>query len=115
MFNRKKAEQRIREKIAMIKPTSKSALKRECLYLCNLNVEKAEKMYDFLIKGMEGIPDVEPEAKTFIQNFGEQANGVFGWLRENKDMLGDGVDFIKGIISSRKGTPPASALPPINE
>ena len=112
MFNRKK---RIREKLSMIKPTSKSALKRECLYLCNLNVEKAEKMYDFLIKGMEGIPDVEPEAKTFIQNFGEQANGVFGWLRENKDMLGDGVDFIKGIISSRKGGAAPSALPPINE
>ena len=98
----------------MIKPTSKSELKRECLYLCNLNVEKAEKMYDFLIKGMDGIPDVEPASKPFIQNFGEQASGIIGWLRENQDMLGQGVDFIRGIIESRKGTPPASPLPPIN-
>ena len=99
----------------MIKPTSKSALKRECLYLCNLNVEKAEKMYDFLVKDMQGIPDVEPESRPFIQNFGEQANGVFGWFRDNKDMLGQAVDFIRGIVASRKGgVPPTTPLPPIN-
>jgi hypothetical protein len=112
---RQRRERRIRERIAMIKPTSKAALKRECLYLCNLNVEKAEKMYDFLVKGMDGIPDVEPETRPFIQNFGEQASGVFGWLRENKDMLGEAADFIKGILASRKGgTPPSAPLPPIN-
>ena len=98
----------------MIKPTSKSALKRECLYLCNLDVSKAEKMYDFLVKGMDGIPDVEPEAKTFIQNFGEQATEVFGWFRENQDMIGQGVDFIKGLVT-RKGATSATPLPPINE
>lgn len=100
----------------MIKPTSKAELKRECLYLSNLDVDKAERMYDFLIKGMESIPEVEPASRSFIQNFGDQANGVMGWLRENKDMIGEGVDFIRGIISSRKGgpTPPATPLPPIN-
>lgn len=99
----------------MINPTSKAALKRECLYLCNLNVEKAERMYDFLVKGMDGIPDVEPSTKPFIQNFGEQANGIFGWIRENQDMLGQAVDFVKGIVASRKGgTPPITPLPPIN-
>lgn len=115
MFNRKKREQRLRERLAMIKPTSKSALKRECLYLCNLNVEKAEKMYDFLVKGMDGIPDVEPEAKGFLQNFGEQANGVFGWLRENRDMLEEGAGFIRGIFAKRGGATAAKPLPPINE
>ena len=98
----------------MIKPTSKAALKRECLYLCNLNVEKAEKMYDFLIKGMDGIPDVEPASKTFIQNFGDQANGIFGWLRENQDMISQGADFIRGIVK-KKGVTPPTPLPPINE
>lgn len=117
MFNRKKREQRLLEKIAMINPTSKAELKRQCLMLSNLNVEKAEKMYDFLIKGMEGIPAVEPASKSFLQNFGEQATGIFGWLRDNKDMLEQGVDFVRGIIASRKGgkVPPATPLPPINE
>lgn len=100
----------------MIKPTSKSELKRTCLILSNLNVEKAEKMYDFLIKGMSGIPDVEPASKPFLQNFGEQANNVLGWLRDNQDMIGQGVDFIKGIIAGRKGKAPvATPLPPIND
>ena len=98
----------------MVKPTSKSELKRQCLYLCNLNVEKAEKMYDFLVKGMDGIPDVEPAQQPFMQRFGEQANGIFAWLRENQDMLGQGVDFIKGIINRKGGTPSATPLPPIN-
>ena len=116
MFSSKKRQQRLLDTIAMIKPTSKEALKRECLYLSNLDVDKAERMYDFLVKDMEHIPDVEPASKPFIQNFGEQANGVMGWLRENKDMLGQAVDFFKGIISSRKGAPipPSTPLPPIN-
>jgi hypothetical protein len=116
MFNRKKKELRLQEQIAMIRPTSKSELKRQCLMLSHLDVDKAEKMYDFLVKDMEGIPDVEPASKSFMQNFGEQATGVFGWLRENQDMIGQGVDFIRGIIAGRKGgkLPPANPLPPIN-
>lgn len=99
----------------MIKPTSKAALKQQCLYLSRLDVSKAEKMYDFLVKDVgDSIPDVEPASRPFIQNFGEQANGVFGWLRENQDMIGQGVDFIKGIIKGRRGSPPAEPLPPIN-
>lgn len=99
----------------MIKPTSKSALKAQCLYLCNLNVEKAEKMYDFLIKGMEGLPDVEPASKPFLQNFGDQANGILGWFRENQDVLGQGVDMIRGIVGRRGASAAApSPLPPIN-
>ena len=114
MFDRKRKQERLVEKLNMIKPTSKAALKRECLYLSNLDVDKAERMYDFLVKDMD-IPDVEPASRSFVQNFGEQASGVFGWFRENQDMIGQAVDFIKGIVSSRKGgTPPAAPLPPIN-
>lgn len=96
----------------MIKPTSKSALKQQCLYLCNLNVEKADKMYDFLIKDMKEIPDVEPDSKSFIQTFGEQANGVLVWFRENQDIIKQGADFFRGLFS--KKTPPSAPLPPIN-
>ena len=102
--------------VGMIRPTSKAALKQQCLFLSNLDVEKAEKMYDFLIKDMEEIPAVEPASRSFLQNFGDQANGVVGWFRENKDVIGQGVDFVRGIIASRKGgaVPPADPLPPIN-
>ena len=101
--------------VGMIKPTSKAALKQQCLFLSNLDVDKAEKMYDFLIKDMEEIPAVEPASRSWMENFGDQANGVVGWLRENRDVLGQGVDFIRGLIASRKGgTAPAPPLPNIN-
>ena len=111
----KKRQERLIEKLNMIKPTSKAELKRQCLYLSNLDVDKAEKMYNFLVKDVD-IPDVEPASRSFVQNFGEQASGVFGWFRENQDMIGQAVDFVRGIIASRKGgvVPPATPLPPIN-
>lgn len=115
MFNREKRKQKIMEAVSMIQPTSKAALKSQCIYLCRLDIEKAEKMYDFLIKDMKDIPDVEPATKPLMQNIGEQATGVMGWLRENQDMITQGVDFIRGIIASRKGGVPASPLPLINE
>lgn len=99
----------------MIKPTSKASLKQQCLFLANLNVEKAEKMYDFLVKGMQGIPDVEPASRSFIQNFGEQATNVMGWLRDNQDMIGQGVDLVKSIVSRKGGSATAAPLSPINE
>jgi hypothetical protein len=99
----------------MVKPTSKAALKQQCLYHSNLDIDKAERMYNFLVKDMEDIPAVEPSSRNFLQNFGDQANGVMGWLRENKDMLEEGVDFIRNIITKRKGTTPITPLPPINE
>lgn len=101
----------------MIKPTSKAELKRQCLYMSNLDVDKAEKMYRFLIDGLEDIPSVEPATKPFIQNFGEQASGVMNWFRENQDMIGQGVEMIRGIVEKRKGIPAAPSvtpLPPIN-
>ena len=99
--------------VSMIKPTSRAALKTQCLLLSNLDVAKAEKMYDFLVKDISDIPEVEPAHRSFMQNFGEQASGVMGWLRDNQDMLKEGASFIQGLIS-RKPAAPASPLPPIN-
>lgn len=111
MFNRRKKEQRLLEKISMIKPTSKSALKQQCLYMARMDVEKAEKMYDFLIRDMEELPAIDPAQKSFIENMGGQVSGVFQWIRENQDMLSQGLEMVKSIIAKRKGVPP---LPPIN-
>ena len=115
MFETRKLrkEQELIKKLEMIRPTSKSDWKRECLYLCNLDVEKAEKMYDFLVKDMSEIPEIAPAQKTFMENMGEQANGVFSCLRDNQDMLSKGAEFIKGIIQKKPVAPP-EPLPTIN-
>lgn len=101
----------------MIRPSSKAALKQQCLFLANLDVDKAERMYDFLVKGMKDIPDMETAGKPWLQNFGDQASGILAWFRENQDVLGQGVDLIRGIVAGRKGSPAipdAAPLPPIN-
>jgi hypothetical protein len=109
-------QKKLLEALAMMKPTSKAQLKQQCLYLSRLDVDKAERMYDFLVKDMQGIPDIEPEQRSFMDNFGERANGIVGWLRDNQDMIGQGMDFLRSIISKRKGpaVPPGNPLPPIN-
>jgi len=100
--------------VRMINPTSKAALKQQCLFLSNLDMDKAERMYDFLIKDMGDIPDVEPASKSFMDNFGAQASGVMNWFRENQDILNKGVELIRGMIG-RRGAAPTTPLPPINE
>ena len=104
------------EQVSMIKPTSKAALKQQCLMLSNLDVAKAEKMYDFLIKGVENIPDLEPGQTPFIENFGKQASGVLDWFRKNQDMLTQGYDVIRNIVQKKgiTASPTAEPLPTIN-
>lgn len=115
MFEKRRLrkEQELIKKLEMIKPTSKSDLKRECLYLCNVDVEKAEKMYDFLVKDMSEIPEIAPAQKSFFENVGEQANGAFNWLRENEDVLTKGAAYIKSIFQ-KSTVKPVEPLPPIN-
>lgn len=115
MFERikERRQRELVEKIAMIKPTSKSELKQTCLMLSNLDIDKAEKMYDFLVKDMTEIPDIPPTQKSFLENLKEQSSDVFSWMRENQDILSQGVDFIKGLFQ-KNGTP-AKPLPPIND
>ena len=112
MYNRKEKERRLLERIAMLRPTSKAALKQQCLFLANLDIDKAQKMYDFLVKDMGDIPAVEAASKPFIQNLGEQASGLLSWFRENQDVIGQGVDLIRGIVSRKTAT--STPLPPIN-
>lgn len=112
MFSKKK-QQKLIEKVNMIKPTSKYALKQQCLMLCNLKTKESKEMYDFLIEGIEeSIPDVEPSQKSPIQNFGDSANGVLNWIRENKDILSQGLEMVRGLFSKGNSV---NSLPPINE
>lgn len=82
--------------------------------LSNLDIKKANEMYDFLIKDMEDLPSVEPASKSFIERFGTQANGVLDWVRQNQDVLSQGFELIKGFMG-KKQIVPGDPLPPINE
>lgn len=101
----------------MIRPTSKASLKSQCLLLSKGRVEEAEKLYDFYIKDMDGLPMFDIVPPSTVQNVKETALNIFGWVKENKDDIIQGIDFIRSlkngspISSVNTDTPP---LPPIN-
>lgn len=103
--------------IKMIKPTSRSSCKMQCLFACKGNIEEAEKLYDFLTKDMPNLPDFDPVAPSNMQQVKETAVGLFGWFKENQNEVMTVIDFIKNMRNGGGGVPPvpsSAPLPPIN-
>jgi hypothetical protein len=91
LFNRKKIDLR------MINPSSKISLKMSCLASCKGDVEQATKLYNFLADGIESIPDFDaPRLSTFDQ-IKQGAGQVFGWIKDNKEELIQGYNFIQSM------------------
>lgn len=107
MFGRNKVD------ISQIMATSKMGLKLSCLHACNNNVTEAERLYEYLVKDIADLPDLEPVRPTTIQQIKQSADEIFGWVNNHSE------DFIKGwqLIQMMRGgvqtaTPPAN-VPPI--
>ena len=122
-FKSKKKEIQRMEMLQSIRPTSKANLKTQCLIFAKGNVEEAKKLYDFYIDGMEDLPTFEPTPTTWTEDVGNKMNELFGWVRNNQDVISQGFDFVNGFIQKRKGMnmpnvqqpPIVNPLPPINE
>ena len=98
-----------------IQPTSKTSLKLQCLQLAKGNIKEAQELYDYLAADLKSLPDFDPIKPTFFESTKDTANGILAWVKENRETLGEGVDFIKGLISKRSASPalPKTPLPPI--
>lgn len=93
--------------------TSKVSLKMQCLYIAKGKVKEAQELYDFLSKDMESLPDFEPVQPTFMDNTKNTVNGVLAWIKENKDTLSEGFDFVRSLMQKKAPLPP-KPLPPID-
>lgn len=105
--------------LPIIQPTSKAALKQQCMILAQGDVQKAREIYDFYAEGL-ALPDFDPVKPSAFEGFKDNAVSFMGWLKENQDTVVQGVDFIRGLISNRAsaGTvveEAVNALPEINE
>lgn len=105
--------------IPRIYPTSKASLKQMCLMSANGDLEKAQKLYDYMIKDMEDLPLFDPIRPTAIEQVKNGVSDTFSWVKENQDDIFNFVGMIKGFFDKGSGgVPPAAQqsapLPPIN-
>ena len=101
-----------------LRPTSKASLKMQCLLTCNGDLEKASKLYDFMIKDMEDLPMFDVQPPTTMQQDKETIGQGIGWLKENQNEIIQGIEWIRSMFGRGGGMPPSGAapspIPPIN-
>lgn len=102
-----------KEMLQHLRPTSKASLKQQCLLLSNGDIDKAERLYDFMAKDMPDLPMYDPVQPTTMQQVKQTAVETFGWINENQETIMNWVGIIRNLFG-KGGTPPQAPLPPIN-
>lgn len=87
-----------------------------CLHTCNGDIEKAEKLYQYLTEGIDDLPTYDPVQPSTMQQAKEMISNGFTWAKENQDTISNIVAFFKDTFGKGGGGTPssASAIPPIN-
>lgn len=102
--------------LAMIEPSSKIALKMSCLQSANGDVAKAQELYNYLVDGIDSMPDFPIAKPSTMQQIQQTANGVFTWLKENQQDILNIVGIVKqfgGGNVAQVATQAAEAIPPL--
>ena len=86
------------------------SLKMSCIRACNNDVAKASELYEFLIKDIETLPDLDITPPSTFEQIKGMAGDIFGWVEQNQDKLVGAYNFIQNL---RGGSPiGATAGPP---
>jgi hypothetical protein len=83
--------------LRMINPSSKISLKMSCLASCKGDIEQATKLYNFLADGIESIPDFDVAPISTFDQIKQGAGQLFGWIKQNKQELIDGYNFVQSL------------------
>lgn len=100
------------ELLQTINPSSKAALKMQCLLVSGGDVDKAERLYDFMIKDMGDLPTLDPIKPTVMQQIKDGAIGLTSWVNNNQESIINWVSFAKNLFV-KSGGAPANASAPI--
>lgn len=98
-FNSNKKKQKM-EFIRNYVPTSKAQLLQVAMFLNKGDLQKAQEMFDFYNKNL-ALPDFDPIAPTFMQQFKANASGIFSWVKENQEDIIKGYQFVQTVIQNR--------------
>lgn len=108
-----------KDMIQNIRPTSKVALKMSCLYTCNGDVDKAERLYKFLSDGLDDLPTFDAVQPTTMQQIKDGAVQTFGWINQNQDTIMNWIGIVRDMLGkgNKQVVPPtpSSPIPSINE
>jgi hypothetical protein len=118
MFN--KRVKITKEMMSQLRPTSKAALKHQCLFITNGDLDKAAKLYDFMIKDMEDLPLFDPPRPSTFEQAKVMLGDGFNWAKENQETIMNWVGFFRSMFSkgggAEAGAEAASQIfPPINQ
>lgn len=101
-------------------PTSKIALKQQCLLASRGDLDLATKMYDYFSKDIEDLPTFDVVRPSAFQQIKEGAVQTVSWLNQNQDQVLNWVGFIKEMFGRGQGTIPpiqtqSAPIPSINK
>lgn len=122
MFGKRRDKEML-EMIRMIRPTSKMALRQQCLLIAKGDVDEARKLCDYYTDGMDELPMFDPQPQSWVDNTRRTLDGVLGWLSEHKGGLAQAYDILRGMSGGKLPpiggtaveTAEEEALQPINE
>lgn len=109
MFFRRKLKVN-KEMIANMRPTSKATLKQMCLLAANGDLEKAQNIYDYMIKDMEDMPLFDTPQPSVMQQVKQGIGETMQWLGQNQEEIFVWADLLKGMFS-KNGNSGASSVP----
>lgn len=81
-----------------IKITSKEAVKIQSLMMSGGDIRQAKEIYDFLVDGMENLPDHDPIPTTWMDSTKNTVNGIVGWVQENQGAITTSIDYIRSLF-----------------
>ena len=108
MWNRDKYNKEILQRMV---PTSKAALKIQCLQAAKFDVAEAEKLYDFMIKDMEELPVFEQQRPSVVTQTKDAVVDAFKWANDNQEQIFNWVGFVKSLFNKGGDVPPAGGAP----
>ena len=98
---------------SLIRTTSKEALKRSALLVCNNDIRKATELYDFFVKDMPNLPDTDPVLPNTFEQIKETAVSVFQWSEQNQDKIIGAINMVLSMMGKNPiGAAPIDVVPP---
>ena len=96
--------------IEQIRPTSKVALKQYCLMASNGDIDKASRLYDFLIKDMEDLPLFDAPQPTKMQQIKSDVSDAMQWITQNQEQIFIWADLFGGLFNKARNKGKASEV-----